>query len=281
MRTFPLVLAALLMPVATVGRAFAQTQPAPAESSPKLEYFVGRFRDVTVQPANPQTAAYRFQSSPLMQWQNPISGADRAVFVWTSAGRPVALCKAHVNDVKQHYVESSVSLALEPFVMKQGDRTVWSSPEPGLTMRRVTDAGPPADREAGRLVQMRALARRYRLISVWGEEKSGEWELRLLPTPLYRYQSEPAGVIDGALFGFAQGTNPETIVVVEALQTPDGPVWQTAATRMTGYAVRGWFDDDLVLDVPAAQRPNVTGTYRYVYEKPMPYPFPKPAESPP
>ncbi|HUQ69470.1 MAG TPA: hypothetical protein VM165_08110 [Planctomycetaceae bacterium] len=255
----------------------ADDLPMAVNASPKLQYLIDRWRDVQFEPTG-DGANYQFQATPLMQWQNPISGADGAVFVWTSAGRPVVLCKCHVNDIKQHYVSSSVSLATERFVMKAGGRIIWSPQEPGLTRRAVPDTNVPADRDTGRLVQMRAIARRFRMISVWGEENSSEWELRLLPTPLLRYSSPQHGVIDGALFGFAQGTNPETIVLVEAVQTPKGTEWQAAPARATGYAVRAWLDDDLVLDVPAVRTAIVNSTYHHVYERPSPYPFAKAAE---
>jgi hypothetical protein len=249
--------------------------PADAGKAPsaKLQYLVSRWDGVTIDLPG-AAAAPKLEAVPLMQWQNPISGADGAVFMWTVAGRPIVLCKCHVNDQKQHYVESSVSIARQPFVMKVQGQPLWSPKEPGVAMKPLTDVAPPAERDSARLVQMRAIARRFELQSVWGEENSSPWQLRLLPAPLARYTSEASGVIDGAIFGYAQGTNPEAVVIVEAVRTPTGIEWQAAPSRMTGYSVRAWRDGELLLDVPAMRNfTDRNGTYRHHYERPMPYPF--------
>ena len=56
--------------------------------------------------------------------------------------------------------------------------------------------------------------------------------MRLLPQPLFRYGSEDSEVVDGALYAFVQGTDPEVILRLEARQTDDGPEWQYALARM-------------------------------------------------
>ncbi|HEX5447217.1 MAG TPA: hypothetical protein VFW87_25605 [Pirellulales bacterium] len=58
-------------------------------------------------------------------------------------------------------------------------------------------------------------------------------ELRLLTTPLYRYESADPAVIDGALFAFVcnVGTDPEIFLLLEAREEPGGPRWQFALAR--------------------------------------------------
>ena len=53
------------------------------------------------------------------------------------------------------------------------------------------------------------------------------WELRLLPKPLYRYESTDPEVLDGAVFALVSsaGTDPEIILLIEARKTPEGPRW--------------------------------------------------------
>ena len=64
-----------------------------------------------------------------------------------------------------------------------------------------------------------------------------EWELRLLPQPLYRYESTDPDVLDGAVFAFvtSAGTDPEVILMVEARKPSGGgePVWHYAVGRFT------------------------------------------------
>jgi hypothetical protein len=71
---------------------------------------------------------------------------------------------------------------------------------------------------------------------------SGREELRLLPKPIYRYElgqakSAHPDLIDGAAFAFAQGTDPEAVLLIEAVRRGDKPTWQYAFGRATGYNV--------------------------------------------
>lgn len=261
-----------LVSAAAIGRADDVPAPAP-ERSERLDYLTEKAKAMRVHPVDKPDALYRLQESPLFRWQNPISGADGAIFVWTGGGRPTLLCKTHVNDKNQMYVRSFTSLSREPFVLTGDTPARWNSPQAGTTPAKVSDVAPPAGTENARLVQMRGIARRYQIQSVWGEQQSGEWELRLLPTPMMRYASADAGVIDGAVFGFAQGTNPEAVVVIEAVRGKEGDEWQSAPARLSGYAIRGSFDGEKILDTPRINVTRDNETYRYAAERLSPYPF--------
>jgi hypothetical protein len=100
-----------------------------------------------------------------------------------------------------------------------------------------------------------------------------------LSTPLHRYSSPDAGVIDGAIFGYAQGTNPEAVLVVEAVSSSQGNYWEAYPVRLSGYAIKGWLDDQQVLDVPYLQKTPGNLPFFHRYERPQPYPFPMEAKS--
>ena len=61
--------------------------------------------------------------------------------------------------------------------------------------------------------------------------------MRLLPQPLYRYESTDPEVIDGAVFSFvtSAGTDPEILLVIEARGTGagSGPSWQYGLGRFS------------------------------------------------
>jgi hypothetical protein len=83
----------------------------------------------------------------------------------------------------------------------------------GLTMRPLPGAGQPALTPAARLGQMRQFTRRFKV----SESYQGiTVECRLLAQPIDRYQSEDGTIVDGALFAFANGTNPEIGLFIEA-----------------------------------------------------------------
>jgi hypothetical protein len=183
------------------------------------------------------------------------------------------LAKTHVNDRKQHYVESFSAVTAQRFELRRGGQVVWSPTDTGTLRQPITDVEPPSETKGVRLSQMRAIARRFRMTSFWGEENRSEWELRLLSTPLHRYAAEADGVRDGAIFGYAQGTNPEGVVVVEAIADVNGPRWEATPARLTGYAVKAWLDDQLVLDVPYLNNATRDSPFHHRYERPQPYPF--------
>ena len=58
--------------------------------------------------------------------------------------------------------------------------------------------------------------------------------MRVLPTPLLRYEDEDAGIRDGALFVLAGGTDPEALLVIELSATGSGdPLWRFALNRVS------------------------------------------------
>ncbi|MDP1797219.1 MAG: hypothetical protein Q8K78_07045 [Planctomycetaceae bacterium] len=251
------------------------------EKDPHFEYLVQRLKRLSVHVGDTARDIAELQTKPLFRWQNPVSGADGAVFVWTVQDRPLALAKIHVNDQRKCYVESMTGTTPKTFEIRRDGAVYWAPAKSDVSPRKFTDVGPPAEANGARLTQMRAIARRFRFTSLWGEENRSEWELRVLSTPLYRYGNPDTGLIDGALFGYAQGTNPEAVVIVEALKTRDRTVWEASPVRLSGYAIKSWLDDELVLDVPHMTRTPSNASYHHHYEQPRPYPFPEKTVTPP
>lgn len=266
----------MLLGFFTIAASVGADDPKP-ESDPHFEYLLKRLQVMSVKVGD---AEAELQTQPLFRWKNPVSGADGAVFVWSVQDRPIALAKAHVNDTKQHYVETLVAITPKPFHVDRKQPPDWLPPGSEVKPAMIKDAEPPAEAAGVRLTQMRALARQYRFTSLWGEENRSEWELRLLSTPLHRYRSPENDVIDGAIFGYAQGTNPEAIVIIEAMSTATGKHWEATPQRLSGYAIKAWRGDEAVFDVPYLQRTPNNLPFFHHYEQPRPYPFPMATKDP-
>ncbi len=239
-----------------------------------LKYLVGRQQQFTLTLPDATENAGELRTTPLFRWKNPVSGADGGVFLWTHQGRPVVLAKTHLNDKRRHYVESMTPMTSQRFEMLQGKFIYWAPASSDAQRHTFTNIEPPSDVKGLRLTQMRGIARKFRMTSLWGEPTRTEWELRLLTTPLHRYESPAAKVLDGAIFGYAQGTNPEAVLIVEAISTENGPIWEACPARLTGYEVKAWLDDKLVLNVPYQQKTPNNGPYFHHHEVLSPYPFP-------
>ena len=129
--------------------------------------------------------------------------------------------------------------ALDPekLVVKREEYNQWS-PKAGLARKQLPDAAAPAATAAARLLQMRRFAQEFAGHST---DKDGRrWELRLLPTPLYRYPSAKSGIVDGALFTFVSnaGTDLEVLLVIEARKTNGKLQWEYACGRFSDWELR-------------------------------------------
>jgi hypothetical protein len=130
------------------------------------------------------------------------------------------------------------SLGDRPLRAERAGKVVWAPVRGGVEMKPVPDAPAPAESAAGRLRQLRALAEEFSATHTYPPQYITR-ELRLLPKPLHRYASPQRGVIDGALFAFAIGTDPEVFMILEARPDKQGrPQWQFGFTRDTFTAAR-------------------------------------------
>lgn len=176
------------------------------------------------------------KAEPIYKWTaNSANGNNGAVYVWTHRGCAEAVgCfwQARFSDVEQvlvHELHSLSPAVLDP--VRDGPHR-WR-PTAGLARQTLDGAPLPAKSAARRLVQMRSIGGGLTAHSLAtnGERR----ELRLLTTPLYRYQSTDPEVVDGALFAFVctVGTDPEAFLVLEARRAADGPRWHYALARFS------------------------------------------------
>ncbi len=157
------------------------------------------------------------------------------VWVWGTEGRPVALLSQNKAYAKPVWGYELVALA-EGVSVVMHDGWRWT-PKSALKMTPFADAPRAADSEARRLAQMRNLARQFAVSEEYFEERI---ELRLLPQPVYRYQDDEDGLIDGALFNFAHGTNPEVLAVIEGRR--EEPAWSYGFLPLAGAGVTAMLD---------------------------------------
>jgi hypothetical protein len=83
-----------------------------------------------------------------------------------------------------------------------------------------------------------------------GDVETERSELRLLPTPVYRYSDEEAGIVDGAVFAFVHGTDPEMFLVLENRAEKGKSTWHYMLAPMTCWAVEARHAGKQVWSVP-------------------------------
>ena len=95
--------------------------------------------------------------------------------------------------------------------------------------------GQVADGVAARLTTMRSLARQFEATETYDGQT---FSLRLMPAPLHRYSDERSGVVDGALFSLANGTNPEVLIQIEARREANDPArWFASTARLSAASL--------------------------------------------
>ena len=119
----------------------------------------------------------------------------------------------------------------------------------------------PSDKAPLRLAQARQIRQRFGAREKEGTE--GRIELRALSSPLYRYKDEQTGILDGMIFAFANGTNPEVLLLLEAqLETESkNVIWKYGFAQMSGADVSASLDDKEVWKQGEADPPAVRDSY--------------------
>jgi hypothetical protein len=205
----------------------------------------------------------------LLHWSNPVSGELYGdVYLWTRNGRPEAIASIYKwYSPHRHMSVEFHSLALRPLTARRNGQAVWNPASAGVQLHVVPKADPPADGRRRRLRQLKSMAVRFAARATARDDPDEHEQLRLLRNPVYRYQlpaaapsSGSAGspadtLIDGALFAFVQGTNPEVILLLEARKTADGGQWQYALARQNSVRLQVTCDGEVVWDVPQIAPP--------------------------
>lgn len=184
------------------------------------------------------------QRQPVLHWSNPArNGEDGLVYLWTDGDKPCVIGTffTYVYNTTVRRKQSFRVLTNDAIRAKNADRVIWTPPTNSVEYRPLTDVPPPASVSSQRNGQLRRLARRF---AVEVTLRNGRKEqCRLLPQPLYRYDSDESSEPAGAIFSFAVGTDPETLLILDRQNDESGePRWHHAMVRFTFYPLEGFLD---------------------------------------
>ncbi len=168
---------------------------------------------------------------PVLRFSDSVTGVvDAVLLLWTRKERPEAAASFWYRGPSQTEHHEFQSLSTEKLTARRRGRAAWHPSRPGIQMKPLPGAPAPAESAAGRLVHMRSLARQFTASIT---DQTGRQQLRLMPQPVYRFAQSNGGTLDGALFVFAKGTNPEVMLLLEAVQGEAGAQWYSGFARMT------------------------------------------------
>lgn len=190
----------------------------------------------------------------VLRWDNQVRGqAGSAVgltVIWTDDTRPQAIASIYPWRGGLNHELDLLSRKANLLGRREG-RVVWQPKKTGIEFRTVPEAPPPADTKAKRRLQLRQLATDFEATMLgWNADNSDRQELRMMPQWLHRYGREGTACLDGAVYAFAMGTDPEAVLLLEAFK-PNKPnegayQWQFAFIRQTSGALEGRFKTKVV-----------------------------------
>jgi hypothetical protein len=194
---------------------------------------------------------------PVIRWRNVIRGqaGEAMMVVWPHNGRPVAMASIYPWDGYMCHEFDSLSRE-NRLIAREKDRVIWSPETAGVEFKDLPRAPRPAKTAPERLRQMKAIAAGFKAtMTGWQGDNADQETLRLLPRPLYRYDLAKAKdpdpkLLDGALFAYVLGTDPEVVLVLEAVGTAEKADWQYALARATSGGLEVKLGDQVVWTAP-------------------------------
>ena len=201
----------------------------------------------------PEEGATPLTPLPVLRWRNVVRGqeGEAMMVVWPHNGRPVAMASIYPWQEKMCHEFDSLSRETKVSA-RDKDRVIWSPDAAGVEFKEIPRGPKPAKTPAERLRQMKVIAESFKArMTGWQADDSDQEALRLLPRPLYRYDltnaKEPdPKLVDGGLFAFVQGTDPEVVLIIEAIGTAEKADWQYAFARATSGGLEVKMGDEVV-----------------------------------
>ena len=180
---------------------------------------------------------------PVLHRAQDVHGSSKgSIFLWVEpSGRPAAICDVFLfAEATRGYSLNNEwhSLSASPLRAESSYGVLFDATGPGLEWKPIPNAPAPSDTPLARDRQARRLAERFSADEV--DRKNVRSHLRLLTTPLHRYDTSDSPVSrGGALFGFCQQTDPQLLLLIEARKSGAGYRWE--------YGVAGFSNMDLYL----------------------------------
>ncbi len=264
------LMAALILSVLPL---LAQDQPAVKQAAPIKESDEAKRSREELRLALEQVAPIRLANAetgveieridhPVFRHSAPLWGGHHGtVWVWGKCGRPVAVLEMfQVLEQRVWYHQFHATADL-PIKMRMSNGETWTPKESNVRFQPLAGTPSPAETPSARMRQMKGIVQKITAHQLWSW-KGGDGarhELRLLTTPVHRYDDRDQQLIDGALFIIAQGTNPEATLFLEAVARVDEPkpIWQFGIGRTSNAEIFVSYDDQVIHHDPAVNMDEI------------------------
>ena len=206
-------------------------------------------------------------TGPALRWTNPPAGRIYGnTYVWLHQGRPAAAVSMYrYFEPYQSFNGELAALAGTKLVARRDDKAIWQ-PDGEWKWHPLSGSPAPAAAAPQRLVQMRALVGEFavEVLDTRNAAKGEDQTPRLLPKPLYRYDAGRTKALDGALFAFVLGTDPELLLLLECDTAAAKPEWRFGVGRMNRDAIRVKRKGQTVWEAAALPGDGRDAAYRFL-----------------
>lgn len=257
--------------------ALGQEADSSAERAERLAEMKRQAAEYTLTLADRRGTPLALHDEPLLRFDNAVSGVpDGIVAMWKEGNRPAVF--AQIFQTKDGlWIHECQSIASAGLTMQRDGRTLWQPDRPAADFRVLGDAPAAGAMPGRRLSQLREIARQFSATDEFkiraSDAETTTHNLRLLPTPVYRYDDPSQGVVDAAVFAFVHGTDPEVFLCLEYRDAKAGqPGCYYALAPMTCWEVTVKRNDVVVWNVPerlGKSKPN-DPYHVWVYRRPAP-----------
>ena len=195
-----------------------EAQEQKTQSAARLKFMKETAARLEIRVKGNGGAKLELGTEPVMRWDSVRSRVvDASAFVWFDEHRPQAIGGIWIKDGHATFELQSLSAGPLTAAVDGTPRSRWSTERPGISWEAVEGAPRPAASRGERLRQMKQLAKDFSVHAVKTPPDYHEgslWHLRMLVQPIHRYAEDAA--VDGAIFAFAQGTDPEAFLILES-----------------------------------------------------------------
>lgn len=209
---------------AILSGGFPPVEAGPADSAPadeeqaKLREAQEHVSRLELRDAEETSDAIDCIDHALLSYGDPARGNTLGtLWAFGASGRPVAfleLWRGGANETV--WYQSVISTSDRKIVLKTPFGRNWTPPKRAIARPVIEDTPRPEEEKGARLRQLKSMGKRFTAHEI-GDPDRSRAELRLLVQPIHRYQAANQGIQDGAAFVFAHGTNPELVLLVEAM----------------------------------------------------------------
>lgn len=204
-----------------------------------------------------------FGQQPILRYNDiPRGISDASVWRLGESGRPRAVLVLEIYS--QRSIQYEATAVADPPGHVKGNRWQWSPRKAELIWLEVPTESPPSATAKFRKRQIKQLPQSF---SASEGHRGQEYQLRLMPRPLYEYEDRQQGVLEGAVFAWAHGTNVEILMFIEA-RVIDGnpPRWFAGFSRLSSSSLEVTYDSEVFWRGPQMQRPRPEDAYYFHVE---------------